>query len=194
MRNDLPASKKKSKWLDRLPEIRAMAGRIPASEIAKRMGTTPANLSFLCSTHKISLRIRSGATPPPPEPVITEPPLRFVNRDPIPWAERAPIIKAMAGQASPDQIAAKLDISTGRLYQLCAVHGVSLKVPRPADPVRQLKDGRFKKRQQRDPVLVNQDRCEAASKLLRDAGYTVLRPDPFRDLIDASKRQKQSIR
>lgn len=178
---------RKSKWTDRLPEIRKLAGTMPAADVAKVLETTPGNLAFVCSKHDISLRFPATASPPPRKNA------------------RKPAAKAMSSTQKTDQlvkriahaagtmpateIAEKFGMTVKALRCLCSKRGISLKRTQPAaKPPTPIKP-----RQHSPSPATLETQLENASIMLRKHGYTVLRPCPFRTHIDSKRSRTGSL-
>lgn len=54
-----------SKWTLLHPRLKKLAGRVPAKEIARQLGVTPAALSFQASKIGVSLRLQPDLQPVP---------------------------------------------------------------------------------------------------------------------------------
>src|SRR5690606_15059866 len=109
----------------------------------------------------------------------------------ISTAERLPKIRLLVGTVPAKEIAETLGISVAQLYNICSKNGISLACERrPRDKAKKL--GRPpappKQVQPRPLDPVTEESLEAAGRLLRNHGWTVIRPDPF---LDLKRRQLQ---
>lgn len=147
--------------LQRLTTINELAGNTPAEQIAEQLEISYGYLSMLASRHKISLKM---------DPAHKKPTKR--NR-----ASQVDIalLKEKAGKVQRKDLAIEFKVSEAYLSQIASQHGIVLRLD---ESVRAELDGRCTR-----PKTIAQaapEELEAASKLLRSNGYTVLLPDPFK--------------
>jgi hypothetical protein len=88
---------------------------------------------------------------------------------------KADKIRSMAGTLPAADIAEIMCMSKKTLESLASKEGISLALNLPRE-----------KKQRED--LAKMTKLEKASTLLRQNGYTVLRPCPFRDYVDRAER------
>ena len=83
--------------------------------------------------------------------------------------EQIRTIKEFAGKISSRKIADKLGITRKTLENICSMEKISISM-------KHVSEGTYRS--------TNETRCDAAVLLLLANGYTVFRPDPFRQYID----------
>lgn len=96
------------------------------------------------------------------------------------WKTLHPRLKQLAGRVPAKEIARQLGVTPGALSFQASKIGVSLRMQPELQPVAE---------NHAPPQVItgrpaSSEELEAASRLLRRHKYTVLQPDPFRDLID----------
>lgn len=103
----------------------------------------------------------------------------------VPAAERLPKIRLMVGNTPAKEIAATLGISVAQLYNICRKAGISLACERrlPSQP-------KVKEPQPASSAI--EESLESAVRLLRNHGWTVIRPDPFLDLKRKQLQQQRT--
>jgi len=172
---------RKSKWEDRVPEIRRLAGTMPVQDLAKIMGTTSGNLSFIGSKYGISMRYDG---PRPPKPVKSDGARLNNEEKAAAAAAKEAHISALAGTMPKEDLAEQLGMSTDQLKSFCSKRGISLRRGSKQQPTPVMKPA---------VSLKTQDELEAAANELRKYGYTVLCPDPFRTYIDCRSRPQAQV-
>jgi|SRR5690606_2347329 len=115
----------------------------------------------------------------------------------VPTAERLPQIRLMVGTVPAKEIAETLGISVAQLYNICSKNDISLACERrPRDGGKKTKLGRPpappKEKEPKPLDPATEESLEAAGRLLRNHGYTVIRPDPFLDLKRKQLQQQRS--
>lgn len=148
---------------ERLNFMRENAGKLDAESIAAKLGISRGYLSTLGSKHKISLKLPNALKP-------TKIASKANSID-------IEILKQRAGKEKRQDIADFFGISLGYLSQIASKHKISLR----------LDEDLSKKKEAKRPQ-VSEEELEAASKLLRSQGYTVLRPDPFRATYSSARK------
>jgi hypothetical protein len=141
---------------EQIASVRELAGTMPQQEVSKKTGIPLGTLRLMCGIRGISLRYK---------------PSKGVRCDPgsPKHQERVAYIKSVAGTMTGVDLGKELGITAARVFQIARDAGVSLRA----------KAGE-RERKDRTPKAT-EDQLEAASRLLRQAGWTVIRPDPFLD-------------
>lgn len=147
--------------LQRLTTINELAGNTTPKEIAEQLNISPGYLSMLASRHKISLAMEKKLKP-------------ATKRNKASRVDIA-VLKEKAGNVPRKDLATLFEVSEAYLSQIASRHGINLRL---ADHLRETMDARCTKA--KAIAQVSQEDLEAASKLLRSNGYTVLLPDPFK--------------
>lgn len=165
-------------WSQRIDEIRALAGTIPTDAIVEQLGISRANLTYLCSLHEISLRVKKAPRTSAPKPAKTKvkPCLDLQDLERIrPLLESTPVA----------EVAAQLQVTVPQLYKFAKKHGLKAR--------RKIKGTTPRATPRSEPGAVTTDQLETASRILRNAGYTVLLPCPFRQLVDNPQSREGSL-
>lgn len=172
--------------------IVAMAGKKSAEEIAAAVGFTPNTLRYYCSKNKISLRLNADPQASPrAEKAKTRKRAPSPKTPPAPqwkntakatgdWKDLVPLIKSMAGRSwPPESIARALEITEDKLERICTAARINLATgTQDPDRLNESALRTYVRKKGHDGDIDRQ--LEDASALLRQHGYTVLMPDPFR--------------
>ncbi len=155
---------------ERRKKVAKMAGKVPAKRIAAKLGCSVTAVHNDASILKVSLKT--------PEDSVKR--MAHVSRQKRETLAKVEKIRKLAPNKTAAEIGEELNMRANTVSKLANSHGITLRKaapgPAPAPVDRETLDRRI----------------DAASRLLREQGWTVLRPDPFRK-IDQQRRTQERV-